>query len=90
MTVVPEKYDSSKPLREKIMYVLSILEKGSANEIAMEIVELEGTSSEESVADITLETNNILAKLCDEGVVEKLVEHRQKVRYVISKHMATH
>ncbi len=50
----PGKYDSAWSLREKICYVLSVMQKGSAGEIAMEIMELEGIAAEEEVADLTI------------------------------------
>lgn len=78
------KYDSSYSLRDKILYVLSVMEKASANEVAMEITELEDISTEEGVAEVTIEVENGINKLCDEGVVHKPKEHRQKVRYVLT------
>jgi hypothetical protein len=68
-------------LPEKVKHVLAILKKGSPDEIAMEIMEMQGVASEESVAELTVETTELLEKLCEEGVVVKVKEPRQKVRY---------
>ena len=78
-----ENYDSSKSLREKILFVLAIEEKGSAGEVAAEIMELDALATEESVADMTKETEDELEKLCREGKIEKIKEHRQKIRYTL-------
>jgi hypothetical protein len=83
------KYDPSHSLREKILYVLSTMEKGSAGEVAQEVMELDGVSSEDGVADITHDIDEELKKLCHEGVVDKLKEHRQKVRYVLHQQKAS-
>ena len=76
-------YNAAGSLREKILYVLSTMKKGSANEVALEVMELDGVSSEDGVADITTDTGEELRKLWHEGVVDKLREHRQKVRYTL-------
>ena len=80
-----EKYDQSKSLRDKILYVLSVMEKASWHEVAMEIIELDEISTEEGVADVSVEIENELDKLYEEGIVTKLKEHRQKRRYVLNK-----
>ena len=82
---MPENYADSRSLREKILYLLSIMEKASANEVAAEVMELDGIATEESVGDITREIEEELNKLFEEEVVLKLKEHRQKVRYVLNK-----
>jgi hypothetical protein len=82
---VPDKYADSLSLSNKILYVLSVLQKASADEVAMEIMELQGTSSEDGVADLTEDTTRELEKLCEEGIVSKLKEHRQKIRYALGK-----
>lgn len=82
---IPTTYDGSLSLREKILYVLSVLKKESVGELSVEITELDGISSEEGVAEITIEIEKELNKLCDEGVVSKLREHRQRVRYVLTE-----
>ena len=76
-------YNPAGSLREKILYVLSTMKKGSAGEVALEVMELDGVSSEDGVADITNDTGEELRKLWYEGVVDKLREHRQKVRYTL-------
>lgn len=68
-------------LVEKIKHVLAILKKGSPDEIAMEIMEIQGVAAEESVGELTVETTELLEKLCAEGVVARIKEPRQKVRY---------
>lgn len=68
-------------LLEKVKHVLSILKKASPDEVAMEIMEMQGIAAEDGVAELTVETTELLEKLCEEGVVEKVKDHRQKVRY---------
>lgn len=81
---MPQSFDAARNIREKILFTLSVMHKGSAEEIATEIVELQGTASEEGVADITIDVDAELQKLCDEGSVEVVKEHRQKKRYALA------
>jgi flagellar basal body-associated protein FliL len=82
------KYDSSLPLREKVLYVLSILKKESINELSVEIMELDGLSTEEGVSELTIEIEREINRLHEEGVVTKVKEHRQKTRYILSESKA--
>ena len=79
----PKKYSDANTLREKISYLISIMEKGSAPELAMEIAEMDGVASEKGLADLTISLEQELHKMSDEGIIEKLKEHRQKVRYAL-------
>lgn len=81
---IVEKYDPSTSLRDKILFVLSMMEKASPQEVASEIMELDGISSEEGVADITLDIEKELEKMLEEETINKLKEHRQKIRYVMN------
>lgn len=69
---------------DKVKHVLSILKKGSPDEVAMEIMERQGVASENGVEELTVETTELLEKFCEEGVVVKVREPRQKVRYKLA------
>lgn len=73
------------PLEDKVKHILSILKKASPDEVAMEIIEMQGIAAEEEVADLTLETKELLEKLCEAGAVVKVKEPRQKVRYRLAR-----
>lgn len=76
-----ETNNAKLPLQDRIMQVLSLMKKGSPNEIAIELMELQGISTEEGVEELAVETEEELEKLCEAGVVERIKEHRQKTRY---------
>ena len=76
-----EKYDQSKSLRDKIIYVLSVMGKASAHEVATEIMELDEISTEDGVEDLSIDIESELEKMYEEGTVTKLKEHRQRPRY---------
>lgn len=78
---LPEHFSDDLSLRDRILFVLTKLQKGSADEVAMEIMELQGISTEDGVADLTEETKQELIKLNNEGVIKKVKDHRQKSRY---------
>ena len=80
---IPAHYSDSLSLREQSLYVLSIMHKGAASEIAAELMELRGVSSEDGVADLTREIGRELEKLEHEGIVEVIHEHREKRRFVL-------
>jgi hypothetical protein len=77
------KYNKSKPLRDKILYALSVMKKASPHEIAAEITELDEISTEDGVEDISIDIESELDKLYEEGLVTTLKEHRQKPRYIL-------
>jgi len=82
---IHDKYDKSKPLRDKILYVLSVIEKASPHEVATEIMELDEISTEDGVEDISIDIESELDKLYQEGKIIKLKEHRQKPRYTLNE-----
>lgn len=77
----PQHYSSTLPFEEQLLYVLSQLKKGSAGEIAIELMELQGVSTEDGVADLTVHTEKQLEKLSAEGQVEIVKEKHEKKRY---------
>jgi hypothetical protein len=79
-----ERYDKSKPLRNQILYVLSVMEKASPHEVAAEIMELDEISTEDGVEDISIGIENELDKMCEERILNKIKEHRQKNRYTLN------
>jgi len=85
MTVpIPQHYSSALSFEEQLLYVLSQLKKGSAGEIAIELMELRSVSTEEGVADLTVHTEKLLEKLCADHQVEIVRERHEKKRYKIS------
>ncbi|MCU7551618.1 hypothetical protein OCK74_21035 [Chitinophagaceae bacterium LB-8] len=82
---MPEEINMEQmPLQDKVIHVLSILRKGSPDEVAMEIMERQGIAAEDGVAELTLETAELLETLLEEGVVTKVKDRRQKVRYSLT------
>jgi hypothetical protein len=79
------KYSANLSLSQKIVYVLSLLKKATTDEIAMEIMELDGISSEEGVAEITIEIEEQLQKLHEEDVATFVTEHDKKVKYFLKQ-----
>ncbi len=82
--MIPQSFAEATTLRDKILFTLSLMHKGSAEELASEIAELQGTASEEGVAEINLAVEKELDKLLEEGGGEVVKEHRQKKRYALS------
>lgn len=82
---VPVNFSSSLPVNEKAVYVLSILKKATADEVAMEIMELQGVASEEGVADLTIEITEALKEMQHEGVVKMETESDKQTRYSLKK-----
>ena len=82
---IPEHFSDELSFEEQLLYVLSVLKKGSANEIVIELMELKGISSEEGVSDLTVHTERELEKLRMEKKVSVLKERHEKKRYVIGE-----
>lgn len=81
---IPAHFSEATSFREQVLYVLSVLKKGSAGEVAMELMELKGISSEEGVAELTIETEQELEKLCNDGLAEVIREKREKKRFALA------
>lgn len=78
---IPPHYSASLSFEQQLLYVLSQMKKGSAGEIAAELMELQGVSSEDGVADLTVQTEKELDKLCAKEKVNVVKERHQKKRY---------
>ncbi|MBB1287344.1 hypothetical protein HRH25_23410 [Flavisolibacter sp. BT320] len=83
MVTIPSKFSSAKTFSDKILFVLSLMHKGSANEIANEIADLDGISSEEGLAELVITTKKKLEKLRVQETVGVVKEHRQKKRFAL-------
>jgi hypothetical protein len=79
--MIPQHFNEARSLHEKIMFTLSVMHKGSAEEIAAAIVELQGIASEEGVAETTQAVEAELQQLLNAGSVEVVKERREKKRY---------
>ena len=82
--MIPQSFAEATTLRDKIFFALSVMHKGSAEELASEIAELQGLASEEGVAEMNVAVEAEIAKLLEEEKVEVVKEHRQKKRYTIA------
>ncbi len=76
-------YDNTLSLKEKVLYMLSILKKATADEVAMEIMELQGTSTEEGVAELNVAVREALKELQHEGLLKMQTEKDKQIRYFL-------
>lgn len=74
---------ANETLENLILKSLSHMKRGSADEIAMEIMEIRGISSEEGVAELIIETKRELGKMEEMKLVEKIKPHGEKSRYIL-------
>jgi len=81
---IPQHYSEQLSFEQQLLYALSLLRKGSAGEIAAELMELQGVSTEDGVADLTVHAEKQLEKLCADGYVEIIRERHEKKRYRLS------
>lgn len=77
----PNHFSVEQSLPEQILYVLSLLKKATPEQIAMDLMELKGVSTEEGVANLNREVENTLHKLHDEKLVKQLTEADKKLYY---------
>lgn len=84
MESIPQHFTEAASLKEKVLFVLSVLQKASADEVAMEIMELQGIASEEGVAALTIDVEDELANMAEQGTVIVVKEHRQKKRFSLA------
>ena len=81
MNEARKKPVQTAPLSEQIIYVLSLLKKATADEVAMEIMELQGTATEEGVAELTIATTEALQQMQKEGRLKMETESDKQTRY---------
>jgi hypothetical protein len=81
MSNISHHFPETATLREKILYILTVLHKASADEVAMELMEMQGIASEEGVANLTIDVEEEMQKLQEQGKIVTVKEHRQKKRY---------
>lgn len=78
---VPKHFSAQQSLPEQVLYVLTLLNKATAEQIAMELMELKGVATEEGVANLNREVENVLRKLHDKHLVKQSTEPDKKVHY---------
>jgi hypothetical protein len=83
-TTIPEHYSDTLPFEQQLLFALSKLKQGSVNEIAIELMELKGVSTEDGVGDLTVQTEKEIEKLCDEGLLQMVKDRHQQRRYQLA------
>jgi hypothetical protein len=63
------------------------LKKATADEVAMEIMELHGTTTEESVAELTITTTDALKQMQHEGLLKMETESDKQTRYTLKRNL---
>jgi len=66
---------------QKVLYALSLLKRATADEVAMEIMELQGTTTEEGVAELTISTAETLHHLQHQGILKMETESDKQIRF---------
>ena len=79
---IPEHFSARHTLPEQVLYVLTLLKKATAEQIAMELMELKEITTEEGVANLNIEVANALDKLHEAHLVKQLTEPDKKVYYL--------
>lgn len=82
---IPQHFSSHLSLSEKVLYVLSLLKKATADEVTTEIMELQGTATEEGVADLTIATTEALNHLQCEGLLKMETESDKQTRFKLNR-----
>lgn len=80
---IPCHYSDELPFREQVLYALSVIRRGTVAEVMVELIELKGLSTEESVADLTIETNEELEKMSREKVIDSSTDEKNNHRYFV-------
>lgn len=68
--IAPSRFSECYSWPSKIAYALQFIKKGTPEEVASEIVELEGTASQEGVAELTVTVSEFLEKLRKVGKIK--------------------
>ena len=82
---IPGGFSNDLSLNEKVLYVLSLLKKATADEVAMEIMELQGTATEEGVAELTIATTQALGHLQQQGLLKMETTSDKQTRFWLNE-----
>lgn len=85
LVTVPDSYSSDLSLQDKVLYVLSLLQRANVDEVAMEIIELQGIASKEGVAEITAAVNEELQLLHKIGAVKIINAPELKSHFILKQ-----
>lgn len=66
---------------EHVLHVLAVKHTASADETAQALIELNGISSEDGVAETKIEVENILRRLRDEGKIIIVSDAGEEMRF---------
>lgn len=82
---IPEAFSADMQLKDKILFVLSKLHRATPDQVAMEIMELQGTASEEGVAELIITVTQAMNELQHEGVLKGFTEEGKQTRYTLTQ-----
>ncbi len=68
---------------EKVMYIISLKETASADEIATEIMEIQGLATEGEVAETKIAVEHLLRQLRDEGKIWIVSDAGEEMRFAL-------
>lgn len=70
--IAPSRFSECYSWPSKIAYALQFIKQGTPEQVASEIIELEGTASQEGVAEMTITVSDFLQKLSKAGKVKSI------------------
>lgn len=76
-------FNQQASLQQQIAFVLSNMPNTSADEIAMELMELKGIASEAGVARLVIDVAQELKKMQKEGEVKEWLGEEGQERYML-------
>ncbi len=85
MMEIPQHFSPELSLQQQVLFVLSLLKKASVDDITAELIELRGVAAEGAVLNLTIEVEDQLVKMHNEGLIKQIMEPDKKKPFLLEQ-----
>lgn len=85
MMEIPQHFSPELSLQQQVLFVLSLFKKASVDDITAELIELRGVAAEGGVLNLTIEVEDQLVKMHNEGLIKQIMEPDKKKHFLLKQ-----
>lgn len=85
MMEIPQHFSPALSLQQQVLFVLSLFKKASVDDITAELIELRGVAAEGAVLNLTIEVEDQLVKMHNEGLIKQIMEPGKKKNFLLKQ-----
>lgn len=83
MMGIPQHFSAELSLQHQVLFVLSLLKEASVDDITAELIELRGVATEGAVLNLTIEAEDQLEKMHNDGIVKQITEPDKITHFIL-------